>query len=499
MNSLSLRCFSLSLVACLLAGESLSAWADGFVLAKSGHYVPEEEQQAFIEWADGHERLFIRTRTAKSSEPTLWIVPVPASPELVSAEPVAKLPVVRLEHNVVTAARGYLKKASMVAFVMDTGLVPLCCLTFGGCGMSSDAKPGSVDVHQHVEKLGMVLEVLTAKSGEALDGYLTSKQLHFSAASITAIAPYLNQDYTLICAWAAKESEVPTARAIRIDFPSAMVFYPLRPTSIYQSSIATSICVRGFVHPHAGNEVSGQKCHYVTGPVGEMDPDSKGEEAGYYPVFGRSEPLTRVELPASPSLWNQDLVLEPGTPAPIRFCQFVEEVGEGLPWGLALGLGVLLAPLLPRFVVPRDQRSWRDLIWAMLVGACMALTIYAAAIVFCLWHAWRGRGVLQVRAGKTNPEPMSWVYCFLGTYGAYGLTALVLYGTYLPPSRDYLLGISVGLLVLLLVALPASVVVDRVYLAAGARGAWLLAFAALHLGATLSICSSLRWWLASWE
>jgi hypothetical protein len=405
---------------------------------------------------------------------------------------------VRFERNVVTAARTYLKNASLVTVVMDTGLVPLCCLTFGGCGAEAK-KAGEVDVHQHVEKLGMVVEVLTAKSSNALDSYLSSKELHFSAANIAAIAPYLNQEYTLICAWAASESAKPTARAIQIEFPSPVIFYPLRPTSVYQSPVVTSIYIRGYVLPQTGTAPSGPKCHYVMGRVGEMDPDMEDEKAGSLAALGKNEPLTRVELPNQPSLWTQDLVLESGKPAPILVCQLVEEVGGRLPWLLSLGLSIVLAPLLPHLVVPRDQRSWRDLIWAELVGAAMALTIYAAAIVFCIWRAGRGSQIVQEPAGKSNKEPMSWVYCFLGTYVAFALVMLALIDWHSGLGQFELVPVLVGLLVLLLIALPASVVVDRVYLAAGVRGAWLLAFVALHLGATLAICNGLRWWLASWE
>src|SRR5262249_36650359 len=108
------------------------------------------------------------------------------------------------------------------------------------------------------------------------------------------------------------------------------------------------------------------------------------------------------------------------------------------------------------------------------------------------------RGIGQEPVGKSNQEPMSWVYCLLGTCGAYSLSMLVVFGWQLG-SVDGVVGILVSLLVLLLISLQASLAVDRVYQAVSSLGAWHLAFAAVHLGATLAISNGLRWWLAYWE
>ena len=81
-------------------------WADGFLLGKRGQYVPEKEQRAFIEWEAGRERLFVATRSGESTGPALWIVPVPATPEGVDAEPVERFPHVVTSRPVVQPARG---------------------------------------------------------------------------------------------------------------------------------------------------------------------------------------------------------------------------------------------------------------------------------------------------------------------------------------------------------------------------------------------------------
>src|SRR5215475_6907798 len=71
---------------------SLAARGDGSIIDAFGRYVPEHEQQAVIEWRDGQERLYVATRAASTGGPSLWMVPVRASPARVQAEPVKELP-----------------------------------------------------------------------------------------------------------------------------------------------------------------------------------------------------------------------------------------------------------------------------------------------------------------------------------------------------------------------------------------------------------------------
>src|SRR5262245_64472629 len=83
-------CLALSLLGCLL--DPAVASGDGCVIARQGKYVAEKEQRAYIEWEDGQERLYVATRTEASTDATLWILPVPAKPRHVQAEPVEQFP-----------------------------------------------------------------------------------------------------------------------------------------------------------------------------------------------------------------------------------------------------------------------------------------------------------------------------------------------------------------------------------------------------------------------
>src|SRR5262249_13391226 len=159
------------------------------------------------------------------------------------------------------------------AFFLDSGLAPLALVQAvwpeGKKGKGDGPPPQDVEVqvYQHVEKLGMVVEVLTAQSPAALDRYLTGKPLGVRAADVAALKPYCEEGYTLVCGWAAGPAAEAQARAVRIEFPSDHVFYPLRPTRVYESDVPTAIFVRGWVRPGAGMALPGLRCRHLRGHV----------------------------------------------------------------------------------------------------------------------------------------------------------------------------------------------------------------------------------------
>src|SRR5262249_24957568 len=193
-------------------------------------------------------------------------------------------------------------------------------------GRKSESNGGhskGLHVHQRVEKLGMVTEVVTTKSVEALDSYLRDKQFNVRAADITALAPYLREEYTLVCSWAARPTEQMAARAVRIDFPTRHVFYPLRPTSVYEADVDTHLYVQGWVRPAEGVKLPGLRCEYLMGTVQRGgSPDTPSE----------SKRVTRVQLDKRASGWSQDLILEEGTPNAVAVAEEINELYQGDGW-----------------------------------------------------------------------------------------------------------------------------------------------------------------------
>lgn len=356
-------CFLAALALLLFPANLL---ADGCILSLAGEYIPETEQHAYIEWKNGREKLYVATHAETSTGGTSWILPVPAKPDQVKVKPVEEFPKVGRFYPAVKTARHSLKVWMFSALMLDTGFC--CCLPGSlGVGLGGGAKsPEELVIHHHVEKLGMVVEVITTKSTGALDQYLAAKNLGVKAQKITALAPYLQKDFSLICAWVADPVEAKKGRALSIEFPTPHVFFPLQPTRVYTSDIKTSIFVKGWWQPTPGTQLPGLRCrpgYNSTMPVTEDD-------------F-----LTHVELSASPQNWTEDLILEEGAPLALHVAREIDSI-----WiVLHLSVGALCGLILPWLFVPKKNRNWGDWVLAGVAGLSIIFTIFASAFILFPW------------------------------------------------------------------------------------------------------------------
>src|SRR5262249_13857202 len=240
-----------------------------------------------------------------------------------------------------------LEEAITLTCLLDSGLFP--CLSFGGFGGGSakgNAKEGDVEEFQRVERLGMVVVVLSVRSPKALDQYLAANGVDARAADLSALKPYFgSEEYALVCGWAAEAAKKVSARALRIDFPSPVVYYPLRPTQVYDSDVRTALFVRGLLRPVEGTSLPGLRCDYLQGRIDE--PSAPRDDKA------KLEPITRVELTSPPASWDQDLVLEAGAPVAVNAALFISDLSLDHLWAASGVVGAVLAVFLPWVVLPK--------------------------------------------------------------------------------------------------------------------------------------------------
>ncbi len=238
----------------------------------------------------------------------------------------------------------------------------------------------------------MAVEVITTRSTHDLDQYLTDKKLNTAAGKITAIAPYLGKDFSLICAWVAHPLEAIKARSLQIDFPTPKVFFPLQPTNVYTSPVKTSIFVKGWFQMDTGNTPRWLKCRQGHGWVYRESGTDKGENFD----------LTLVELTTDATRWDRDLLLEPGAPLSMHLAR-----QAFLVWiVLVVGVGLLAGLNLPWMLVAPGHRQWTDWLLAGISGVMLVLSVYASALVLLLW-LWtaRGRHVPTPVSDLENDDP----------------------------------------------------------------------------------------------
>lgn len=472
--------------------------ADGCIFGKGGKYIPEKEQRAFIEWNDGQERLFVATRTEKTAGPTVWIVPVPADPKAVKAEPVEKFPHVFATKSAVKGAQDNLAAAVVLTFCANSGslIAVLPWDTHASSQYKTAVAVGSVKVHQHVEKLGMIVEVITADSSDALDAYLANKKMGIRSTDIKALEPYMKEKYTLICGWALDGKDAMSARALRIDFPCPSVFFPLRPTRVYEGDIDTTFFVRGWFKPTAGAQLHDLKCSYMEGRVSDIALDvimEKGE-----PLTPKMreildslglEPVTQVRLSRSPRNWTHDLTMDSGTPLAIDVALTIQN-RPLLLWLVSILMSLALSILLPFAVIPTGSRRWTDWVWAAGTGMCLGLTIIVSALVFYQW--------CRLRLSVARPNPLRGL-----VKGSLLTCAIALSFALLPRAfpryrAPIILEAPAALCTLVLVVAAPVATLAVLYSVAGKKAWWLLGFSFLHFITATLVFVGIFWWLGSY-
>ncbi len=353
------------------------ALADGIVMRRGGGNVREREQHAYIAWQDGQETLYVATVADALAEPTVWIIPVPGSPDKTKARAVKELPKLEPGFNIAFRATVDLKVAALLYSLPDTCYVSGCVILPRMSFAGKSQQVGDVAGWYHDEQFGLVVETITAKSVDGLDRYLAAHSFGIKAATVTALAPYIGEDYTLVCCWRSGAKDEPTGRAVRIEFPCERLYFPLQASRMEPSWIDTSIVVRGWVRPAPGGQADGVRCNYVRSRL-RSDEEESGPVQDYTVVY--------MNLP--PRNWNNDLWLEDGCPLAIAAAALVVDHGEKLGFemlvAIGAGLGVLLG-LAFAFLCARPHRRWWDFVWCGSAGASAIVAMIFPVALFFIW------------------------------------------------------------------------------------------------------------------
>jgi hypothetical protein len=381
--------------------------ADGYKFGYDGRVVPEHEQRGLIDWADGVEALHVAIRAEPTADANAWVIPVRARPEEVRAEPVDEFPVVTHYQTLVARARHQLQSLAAGTAILDSGGL-LCPFLMGGC--ASSGAPATEAAR--IERLGMVVTVVSAQSRSAIEQYLDRQGVTRSAVDLSPLEPYFQSEgFSLVCGWMAKREQPVTANGLKIGFPSPTIWFPLQPTRVYHNEVKTVVFVRGFVKPAKGCELPQLTCEYVFGKV-----ESKGVSQSFaaplignldhYYYGGLSDEITRVTLAGDAQRWDRDLDLVPGTSAKGAVALAVYNTsgafGGYFPFVWIAGVGAVLGLFLPTVAIPKKERKPIDRLGGALVGAAIMLSLGVMLVVYISWCR-----ALKLGGRSVYPDPWS--------------------------------------------------------------------------------------------
>ena len=369
----------------------MASFADGgMIIPINNHWDPldQKSQNAFISYKDGFENLIVAVDLDKSDEGAVWIFPVPAEPNKVAIDVLKNIPNLSGE-EVIEKAKQNIRDVSRT--LRMTQIYPIFLeretYYYGPPILEPLGKNVSweeiqmrqdVTVHEHLEKEGMTTEIITAKNSKALYAYLAEKGPELKKGTFPMFDYYIGKDYTFVCSWMTKKriSErtiyddlipVQKQRGIFITFPTDKIYYPLYPTSIYESKkIPINIRVLDYVKPELYNTIKPYtkevKYYWQNYGLGQKFEDFyKGENIRY----------TKIEINAPSKYLTEDLWMKRKTPPTVILAGFFAK-HPLIDYFLAALLWSALAGIIAGLVIFRKSRKIKRY---TLLGLCNVFSI----------------------------------------------------------------------------------------------------------------------------
>lgn len=293
-------------------------------------YGNDSLEQSFINFENGTEKLIISLDIKNTSRDAVLVIPIPADPSSVKADILSETPKFygydvseRAQENLSHIRDSLL--ATQIYPIIPIVLNSLLSQSFGVIGgistNSLDGIPKSIQqdviVYQHLEKNGMVAEVLSAANSDALYQYLIQKGLKVEKDSIPIFRDYINKDFSFVVSWINPSTVNISARGLLMTFPTDKIFYPLKPGSAYSGhGMEKTINVVGYVSPKLYSDIKDStKVDYFYSTSGSVLKDFFSSDNG----FG----FTRIVVNAEPNKLTQDLYISENAPLKILNAQLI--------------------------------------------------------------------------------------------------------------------------------------------------------------------------------
>lgn len=313
-------------LAVLACGMSMVSSESGWAFGN------DSAEQSFINFENGEEKLIISRNFANGSHDTVWVIPIPASPNSVKIDVLPDTP----KFSGYDVSKHADKKLSNIRdALLSTQIYPIVPIifssTFGTVGSSLDnsrAIPGSlggvpkgisqdVVVYQHLEKEGMVAEVLSATNSDSLYEYLNEKGLKVEKNSISILQDYIGKDFSFVASWVSPSATGESTKGLLMTFPTDKIFYPLKPESgTPGDGLPETITIVGHVTPNLYADIKNSTdVNYYYSVGGSSLKDFFSSDKG----FG----FTKIVINVKPDKLTQDLYISENTPLKILNAQFI--------------------------------------------------------------------------------------------------------------------------------------------------------------------------------
>jgi len=364
--------------------------ADGMMIKPDPYgdrwdFVSESNQQAYINYEDGLEKLILSVGLKEADSEAVWVFPVPANPEKVVIDILTEFPDLRGE-EINKKAKSKLediKEPLLLTqiypafFISLIRPVMLSTPTNKNWGFSDElagsGREPDVVVYEHLEKEGITTEIITAQTSDGLQKYFKSKDLNIEQNSIPALDHYTGKEFTFVVSWISKSPATRSnsrQKGVFVTFPTKKLYYPLILTSVYGSErIPTTIRIMGFVSPKIFKDIKNytEVEYYV-------DDNIYSNIDNFYNGSIENVKYTKIEMNAPSKLLTEDLWMSTRQPLGTFIPLFIGQ--HSFITGIILLVFIsILAGVLASLIIFREARNKKGILKFGLLGLFNCLTI----------------------------------------------------------------------------------------------------------------------------
>ncbi len=323
----------------------LSVFADGMIMKGigAGDYQRQSHQEGIISYNNGVQGMLLSVSVEEADEDMVWIFPVPSLPENVKVDISTKRPTLDGK-DLSIVSESLTEDLAMICVYSQIWPILFERMFIGTESTDHFRRYESIDmltetydveVHEHLEKEGMTLQLLTAKNAEDLYNYLEDHNLELEEKAKYLFDYYIGEEYSFIASWISSPEEIGEGeeRGVLMQFPSADIFYPLLLTSIYdEQRLPISVVVLNYGKPQVFWDIKDYTTvkHYIASPViglrGSSNFDAGVGIAKEQEEFlGKEKDVkgyTRININALAKNLTKDLTISPRAPFLVAFLHF---------------------------------------------------------------------------------------------------------------------------------------------------------------------------------
>lgn len=359
----------------------------------------EGQQLCVINHEDGVEHMILSVDISDlHGEKAVWIFPVPAKPEETVIDIIERFP--RLWGYDVKEKAGEMISGAFTVmtlsqvytfpFVFASYLAQQVAYLGPGIGEEEEA----VAIHEHIEKMGLTTELVTAEDAGAFHRYLTNKRLELPYDSKSVLDEYIGQEYSFVVSWISdvekfKEATTKTDRhgrpintvGVFIAFPTERMYFPLKPTSVYGNKlIPILIYVMGHVTPEIYPEISRET--HVDYFVERLY-NVPGGLSYFFNGKTRIEDLkyTKIRIHTSSDYLTDDLWIRDSAPVDVVLAEFMSR--QVWMWGpILFAISSCLASVLAGSIIFRRERLSKSKLALFGLWNLLTLVGFIVASIF---------------------------------------------------------------------------------------------------------------------